>query len=446
MFLDRDGDAQRAPVVDGRPSSIRRLERARAAAGRRGGVRGAVRAPGSRSSSSRTSRTSPAARRPEAVRRRINARLQELLALDEVVVCPHDDADGCACRKPKPGMLLDAAGAPGRRPAAERHGGRPLARRRGGPLRRLRTVFIDRGYTEPVARTPGPDRPEPGRSGRLDHRSRRESDRRPASPANCASRSSPTARTSRRRGAARRTRSSRAFTTNPTLMRKAGVTDYESFARELLELVPDRPISFEVFSDDFAEMERQARLIASWGENVYVKIPITTTRRARRRPTVVARLSASGVKVNVTGCMTLAQVEWSRECVAGGPRRVHLRLRRADRRHRARSRSRSWRSARGHGAATRNARADLGQPARDAERRAGRRDRLPHHHRHHDLLKKLPMLGATSTSSRSRPCACSTTTPRRPATHSKLAARYPADPARSTSRISRMSCGVFVEK
>ncbi len=65
------------------------------------------------------------------------------------------------------------------------------------------------------------------------------------------------------------------FTTNPTLMRKAGVTDYEAFARELLDVVPDRPISFEVFSDEFAEMERQARLISSWGENVYVKIPVT---------------------------------------------------------------------------------------------------------------------------------------------------------------------------
>ncbi len=70
---------------------------------------------------------------------------------------------------------------------------------------------------------------------------------------------------------------------------RAGVADYESFARELLELVPDRPISFEVFSDDFDEMERQARLIASWGENVYVKVPVTNTTRATTAPTSFAR-------------------------------------------------------------------------------------------------------------------------------------------------------------
>src|SRR5689334_4296970 len=69
------------------------------------------------------------------------------------------------------------------------------------------------------------------------------------------------------------------FTTNPTLMRKAGITDYESFARDILEYIPDRPMSLEVFADDFPEMERQARKIASWGRNVYVKIPVTNTRR-----------------------------------------------------------------------------------------------------------------------------------------------------------------------
>ena len=88
----------------------------------------------------------------------------------------------------------------------------------------------------------------------------------------------------------------RGFTTNPTLMRAAGVDDYEIFARELLELVPDRPISFEVIADELGEIERQARLIASWGENVYVKVPITTTRgepiggrRAERSPTTGSR-------------------------------------------------------------------------------------------------------------------------------------------------------------
>src|SRR6478736_5227619 len=97
------------------------------------------------------------------------------------------------------------------------------------------------------------------------------------------------------------------FTTNPTLMRKAGVTDYRGFAREILEAIPDRPISFEVFSDEFDEMERQAREIATWGQNVYVKIPVTNTRRAPAYA-LIHRLSHAGVKVNVTAIMTIEQV------------------------------------------------------------------------------------------------------------------------------------------
>jgi transaldolase len=108
------------------------------------------------------------------------------------------------------------------------------------------------------------------------------------------------------------------FTTNPTLMRKAGVADFEAFARDVLESIPDRPISFEVFSDDFAEMERQARTIARWGANVYVKIPVTDTRANSSTP-LIRRLSADGIKLNVTALMTLAQVEAVSAALAGGP-------------------------------------------------------------------------------------------------------------------------------
>ena len=97
------------------------------------------------------------------------------------------------------------------------------------------------------------------------------------------------------------------FTTNPSLMRKAGVEDYESFAREVLKAIPDRPVSFEVFADEFAEMEAQAGEIATWGQNVYVKIPITNTKRASAVP-LIGRLSKRGVKLNVTAVFTLAQV------------------------------------------------------------------------------------------------------------------------------------------
>jgi len=99
----------------------------------------------------------------------------------------------------------------------------------------------------------------------------------------------------------------RGFTTNPTLMRKAGVADYKSFSIEALNIVTDRPISFEVFADDFDEMEAQALEIASWGDNVNVKIPITNTKGDSAVP-LVGRLSGKGVVVNVTAMFTLDHV------------------------------------------------------------------------------------------------------------------------------------------
>jgi transaldolase len=108
------------------------------------------------------------------------------------------------------------------------------------------------------------------------------------------------------------------FTTNPTLMRKAGVGDYEWFARDILQAVPDRPFSLEVFADDQKEMERQALKIAAWGENVYVKIPVTNT---RGEPTddLLRRLSGDGVKVNVTALMSSQQVEAVAKCLGDAP-------------------------------------------------------------------------------------------------------------------------------
>ena len=97
------------------------------------------------------------------------------------------------------------------------------------------------------------------------------------------------------------------FTTNPTLMRRAGVTDYRAFAREVLSAITDKPVCFEVLADDFLEMERQAFEIASWAGNVYVKIPITNSRRSSSVE-LIRRLSAGGVKVNVTALMTLEQL------------------------------------------------------------------------------------------------------------------------------------------
>src|SRR5271170_1930496 len=107
------------------------------------------------------------------------------------------------------------------------------------------------------------------------------------------------------------------FTTNPTLMWKAGLTDYAEFAQRLLERITEHPISFEVFADDAEEMRRQARIIASWGKNVYVKIPVTTTNGESMAP-LVRELSEDGVQVNVTALFTTAQVELLTDAVSNG--------------------------------------------------------------------------------------------------------------------------------
>ena len=106
------------------------------------------------------------------------------------------------------------------------------------------------------------------------------------------------------------------FTTNPTLMRKAGITDYKKFALEVLHAIPDRPISFEVFSDDFEEMYDQAIEIASWGDNVNIKVPVTNTKN-EFAGNLITRLSDKGVFVNVTALMTLQQVNDVMNCLKG---------------------------------------------------------------------------------------------------------------------------------
>jgi transaldolase len=107
------------------------------------------------------------------------------------------------------------------------------------------------------------------------------------------------------------------FTTNPTLMRKVGLTDYTSYAQSLLERVTEHPISFEVLADDVEEMRRQAHIVACWGENVYVKIPVTSTTGESMAP-LARELSEGGVKINVTALFTTAQVELITAAVADG--------------------------------------------------------------------------------------------------------------------------------
>ena len=108
------------------------------------------------------------------------------------------------------------------------------------------------------------------------------------------------------------------FTTNPTLMKAAGVKDYRAFALDILGSIKDKPISFEVFSDDFKEMEKQAMEIGSWADNIYVKIPITNT-KSESCFDLINRLSAKNIKVNVTAMMTVAQVQSILPALAKGP-------------------------------------------------------------------------------------------------------------------------------
>ena len=98
------------------------------------------------------------------------------------------------------------------------------------------------------------------------------------------------------------------FTTNPTLMKKAGVTDYEAFAREIAKEITDLPLSFEVFSDDFESMEKEAKKIGSWGDNIYIKIPVTNT-KGESTANLVKKLSSEGFKLNITAILTVKQVE-----------------------------------------------------------------------------------------------------------------------------------------
>ena len=163
-------------------------------------------------------------------------------------------------------------------------------------------------------------------------------------------------------------------------MRKANVKDYRAFALEAVKIVGDRPISFEVFSDDFSEMEWQARTIASWGNNVYVKLPVTNTRGQFAGP-LIRKLASAGVQLNVTALMTLEQVEDVVDCLNGNvPSYVSVFAGRVADTGRdplplMKQAVDGSRTQAGRGA-------DLGQPARAAQRLPRRFGELPHHHGH----------------------------------------------------------------
>jgi len=312
VFLDRDGVLNEAVVRAGKPYPPASVEGLRIATGAAAALR-RLRAAGYRLVVVTNQPDVARGAQSRAMVARINDALAEALPIDELRVCYHDDRDGCGCRKPAPGLLLRAPAHDLSRSIIVGDRGRDVeAGRRAGVAA---AVLIDRGYAEGVQTDPevrvgsldaavdwilaqGPiDRATAGRRIRIFADGATLDEMR----------------------AWARTPFISGFTTNPTLMHKAGVRDYERFGREVVAAIPDRPISFEVFSDDFDEMARQAHAIASWGHHVYVKIPITNT-IGQPSTDLIRRLSHEGVQVNVTAVLTTCQVADAVDALTGGAR------------------------------------------------------------------------------------------------------------------------------
>jgi transaldolase len=235
----------------------------------------------------------------------INAAILSRLPLDKMYVCPHDNKDLCLCRKPKAGMLLEAAAEYDLDLSSCYLIGDRSKDIEAGRNGNCRTVWLENTYDE--------TRP-------TDIASYVAQDLKQACMWILKQETMMTTTSSLNvklfaDGANIDDMLSlykkpfiKGFTTNPTLMRKAGISDYQTFALDILEYIKDYPISFEVFSDDLIEMKRQAKLIASWGDNVYVKIPITNTKK-ESTASLVKELAQEGIKINVTALMTREQVK-----------------------------------------------------------------------------------------------------------------------------------------
>ena len=316
VFLDRDGVLNRAILRDGKPyppASLDQLEVLPGAADALADLK------------SRGFLLFVVTNQPDVARgaqtreavEAIHAELRKQLPLDGFFVCYHDDKDRCDCRKPAPGLLLQAAG----RHAIQLSESFLIGDRwrdvEAGQNAGCATILVDYRYRER-----GPAREPDARVKSL----REAADWILSRDSGKGSRMSPADLRVKlfADGADKaailelyRNPLIAGFTTNPTLMCKAGITGYEAFSRDLLAAITDRPISLEVFADDFDQMERQARKIASWGENVYVKIPVTNT-RGEPSYDLACRLSHSGVKVNVTALLALHQVRDVARALGGG--------------------------------------------------------------------------------------------------------------------------------
>jgi transaldolase len=282
----------------------------------------------------------------------MHAKLKEAAPVDAIYVCGHRSIDMCECRKPKPGMIVEA----------QRHHGVDLSRSwlvgdrwvdiAAGNAAGVRSILIEHEFSmNPTSSGYPPehleiharvadlaaaevligelDREAHTRMVNVPNFERRSASRREytnwekSRMEHVLSRESLSVRIFAD-GADIETIASLAadkeikgFTTNPTLMRQAGVEDYESFARQAIEIIGDRPISLEVFSDDFSEMDRQARKLAGWAPNVYVKIPVTNT-KAESSAELVRNLTQDGIQLNVTALLTMTQVREIHQALVGG--------------------------------------------------------------------------------------------------------------------------------
>ena len=315
VFLDRDGVINRALVRRGRPhppSGLKELEILP-------GVPEALRRLKERGFLLICVTNQPdvarGAQKLETVQA-MHEHLLHLLPLDEIQAC-YDDKRENPQRKPNPGMLEDAAirfnidltrsfmvGDRWRDVDAGRNAG-------------CTTLFIDRGYAESLNTSPDATVKD------LVEAVKWVLDREALTPAEQIPGNLKVkifADGADKEGVLELYRNPliRGFTTNPTLMRRAGITDYEAFARDLAAAVPDRPLSFEVFSDDAEEMEHQAHHIARWGDNVYVKIPVTNTKGVSSAP-LIRKLAREGVQLNITALTTLGQVREVASALEGGP-------------------------------------------------------------------------------------------------------------------------------
>jgi transaldolase len=318
VFLDRDGVINRAVIRDGKPHPPADLSQLEVLPGVPEALE-QLRAAGYRLI---VVTNQPDVARGKQTREAVEAIHAQLLArdlpIDDFRVCYHDDEDGCDCRKPKAGLLLSAALEENLDLASSFLVGDRWRDVEAGMRAGCTTVFVDHGYAEPERSQPHVRVKSLAEAADWILACPRRKDGTGLMDINDL-KVKIFADGANKAGILEMYRKPyiKGFTTNPTLMRKAGIADYRDFALDIVQAIPDRPLSFEVFADEFPEMECQAREIATWGSQVYVKIPITNTRREPSYD-LIRRLSHDGIKVNVTAMMPLAQVRDVAACVAGG--------------------------------------------------------------------------------------------------------------------------------